>query len=185
MTAGKIAAVVVMVIALFAMMVGSGFVGFFNTSTRLTASYEAKVDANKADFDNMWKTLKQVASVPDQHRKGFESVMTKYAEARTGGGEGSGDTFLSIMNEAVPDFTGSADLFAKIQTVVEAKREGWTMRQKELRDLKREHDTLLRTFPGAFYNGFIGHEELVAVVITSGKTKETFASGEENDVNLF
>jgi hypothetical protein len=183
MTPGKIAAIGVLCVILLVGMFGMGTLSFFNTSTSLITAYEAKLDANKADFDNMWKTIQQVAQVPDQHKEGFKDVMTSYAAARSSG-EGAG-SFLSIMKEAVPDFSGNAELHAKIQTVVEAQRGVWTTRQKELRDIKRAHDTLVRTFPGVAYNALIGHEELVAVVITSTKTEATFETGMDDDVNLF
>jgi hypothetical protein len=185
LTGKKIALIAFLFVFMIVGWIGMGVLGFYNDSTVIITTYEAKTDANTADFDNMWKTIKQVAQVPDQHKNAFKDVMTSYASARSDGKGGEGNTFLSVMQEAVPDFTGSAELFAKIQTVVEAKREGWTTRQKELRDLKREHDTLLRTFPGVFYNGFVGHEELEAVVITSTKTEEVFKSGKDDDVDLF
>lgn len=183
MTTGKIAAVFGVVALFFAFMLGMGALNFFNTSTTMITAYEAKVDANKADFDNTWKTIKQVAAVPDKYKGDFQEVFTSYMEARQGGNTGDGE-LLSFLTEAVPSFDGQA-LYAKVQTVVESKREGWTMRQKELRDLKREHDTLLRTFPGVVYNIFVGHDELEAVVITSTRTEKTFETGLDDDTELF
>ncbi len=182
---GKIAAVIGLVVFMFGAFAVMGGVSFFNESTRQINAYNGKLDANNADFDKMWKTIQQVAQVPDQHKDGFKEVMSSYASARSEGAAGDGDTFLSVMQEAVPDFSANAQLFAKIQTVVESQREGFSMRQKELRQMKVTHDDLIGTFPGLFYNSFVGHDQLVAVVVTSGKTKEAFATGEDNDVDLF
>ena len=183
MSAGKIFAVVallgVFVVGGFAM----GALGFFNTSTTMITQYEAKVDANKADFDNTWKTISQVAQVPAQYKKDFQGVYQTYMESRNSGNTGEGE-LLSFLTEAVPQYDAQA-LYAKVQTTVEAKRESWTMRQKELREFKREHETLLRTFPGVVYNIFFGHEELAAVVITSTKTEKVFETGVDDDTNLF
>lgn len=63
MTTGKIAAVFGVVALFFAFMLGMGALNFFNTSTTMITAYEAKVDANKADFDNTWKTIKQVGEL--------------------------------------------------------------------------------------------------------------------------
>lgn len=179
----KSALVVGLITFVLLFMFGMGTLGFFNTSTTLITTYEAKIDANKADFDNMWKTISQVAKVPGKYKDDFQDTFTSYVKARQGGNTGEG-ALLSFLTEAVPNFDGK-ELYAKVQTVVEAKREGWTQRQKELRDLKREHDTLIRTFPGLAYNALVGHAELAAVVITSGRTEETFDSGQDDNVDLF
>jgi hypothetical protein len=183
MSAGKIFAVV----ALLGVFVVGGFalgaLSFFNTSTTLITAYEAKIDANKADFDNTWKTISQVAQVPAKYKEDFEGVYKTYMESRKGANTGDG-AMLSFLTEAVPQYDAQA-LYAKVQTVVEAKRESWTTRQKELRDLKRAHDTMLRTFPGVVYNVFVGHGELEAIVITSTKTEATFETGVDDDTALF
>lgn len=183
MTTYKILGVFGLIGLFFALMFGMGALNFFNTSTAIIASYEAKVDANKADFDNTWKTISQVAQVPAKYKDDFEGVYKTYMEARRGGNTGEG-ALLSFLTEAVPQYDAQS-LYAKVQTVVESKREAWTMRQKELRDLKREHDTLLRTFPGVAYNIFVGHDELEAIVITSTKTEGIFQTGADDDTNLF
>jgi len=158
-------------------------IGFHNTETDLRVAYEAKIDANKADFDNTWKTISQVAQVPDKYKNDFQSVYESYMQARQGGNTGQG-TLLSFLTEAVPGYDAK-ELYTKVQTVVESKREGWTSRQKELRDIKREHDKLLRQLPGAFYNVFLGRGELPVVLVTSDKTEDAFTTGADNDVDLY
>ena len=183
MSAGKIFAVIGLGFVLIAGMFAMGAFGFFNTSTTMITQYEAKVDANKADFDNTWKTISQVAQVPAKYKEDFQGVYESYMSSRKGGNTGDG-AMLSFLTEAVPQYDAQA-LYAKVQVVVESKREAWTMRQKELRDLKREHDVLLRTFPGIVYNIFVGHDELVAIVITSTRTEKTFEDGVDDNVELF
>lgn len=180
---GKIFAIMGLVVFALAAFFAIGALNFYNTSTTLIASYEAKVDANKADFDNTWKTISQVAQVPGKYKEDFQGVYEAYMAARQGGNTGEG-AMLSFLTEAVPQYDAQA-LYSKVQNVVESKREAWTNRQKELRDIKREHDTLLRTFPGVVYNLFLGQQELGAVVITSTKTEKTFESGIDDDTNLF
>jgi hypothetical protein len=183
MSAGKIFAVLGLGFVLIAGMFMMGAFSFFNTSTTMITQYEAKTDANKADFDNTWKTISQVAQVPAKYKEDFQGVYQAYMEGRNSGNTGDGE-ILSFLTEAVPQYDAQA-LYAKVQVVVESKREAWTMRQKELRDLKREHDVLLRTFPGLVYNVIIGHDELVAIVITSDRTEKTFETGTDNNVELF
>lgn len=179
----KIAIVFGLVFFMFAGIFGLGVLGFYNQEVTLRTQYEAKIDANKADFDNVWKTISQVAQVPAKYKEDFEGVFTSYMQARQGGNTGDGK-LLAFLTEAVPQFDGQ-QLYAKVQTVVESKRESWTFRQKELRDIKREHDQLLRTFPGVIYNAFLGRGELDVVLVTSSRTDEAFTSGKDEDVNLF
>jgi hypothetical protein len=156
---------------------------FHQSETDVRIVFENKVEANKTDFDNMFKTIQQVAQVPAAHKDAFVEVMTKYADARSSGqGEGS---FLSIMNEAVPDFTGSTELFAKVQTVVEAKRESWTTRQKELISLKTEHDRIIRKGLGPIWAGVLNRDALTLVIVTSSRTDNAFESGKDENVDLF
>lgn len=183
MNTSKILAIFGITSFIFVTLFGIGALNFFNTSTTLMTTYEAKIDANRADFDNTWKTIRQVAQVPDKYKNDFQGVYETYMQARQGGNTGRGE-LLSFLTEAVPQYDAQ-QLYVKVQTVVEAKRESWTMRQKELRDLKREHDTLLRTFPGVFYNTFVGHTELETIIITSTKTEEVFETRMDNDTNLF
>lgn len=180
---GKVFAVLAVVVGIIAVSLGFGILDFYNKEIALRTQYEAKTDANKADFDNVWKTISQVAQVPAKYREDFEGVYASYMQARAGGNTGEG-TMLSFLKEAVPQYDGK-ELYTKVQTVVEAKREGWTTRQKELRDVKREHDMLLRSFPGAFYNLFLGREELVVVLVTSTRTDEAFGTGKDEQVDLF
>lgn len=179
----KVFAALFMALVFIGVLIGAGVLGFFNQEVALRTQYEAKVDANKADFDNVWKTISQVAQVPAKYREDFQGVYESYMKARTGGNTGEGSV-LSFLKEAVPQYDAK-ELYTKVQTVVEAKREGWTSRQKELRDIKREHDQLLRTFPGVFYNVFLGRDELPVVLVTSDKTEEVFQTGTDNDTKLF
>ena len=180
---GKVFAVFALVLVFVGVTLGMALMGFHNTEVGLRAQYEAKTDANKADFDNTWKTISQVAQVPAKYKEDFQSVYEHYMQARSSGNTGEG-ALLSFLTEAVPQYDGK-ELYARVQTVVEAKRESWTTRQKELRDVKREHDLLLRTFPGAFYNVFLGREELPIVLVTSSRTEEAFSTGTDEQVELF
>ena len=183
MSTGKIFALLAIIFVFLAGSIGLGVLSFFNSEVTLRTQYEAKTDANKADFDNVWKTISQVAQVPDKYKQDFQSVYESYMLARSSGNDGSGSV-LSFLTEAVPQYDAK-ELYVKVQTVVEAKRESWTTRQKELIDIRREHSILLRTFPGAFYNFFLGRDELPVVLVTSTRTEESFTTGTDDKVDLY
>lgn len=180
---GKFLAVFALLAVLVAGFLGLAIGGFHNTEVALRTQYEAKVDANKADFDNVWKTITQVAQVPAKYKDDFQTVYESYMQARQGGNTGQGP-LLAFLTEAVPQYDAK-ELYLKVQTVVESKREAWTTRQKELVDIRREHSVLLRTIPGVFYNVFLSREELPLVLVTSSRTEDAFQTGLDNEVDLF
>lgn len=180
MSFGKTLAILgVLFVALMATFVFP-LLGFYNTEATLRTSYEAKTDANKADFDNVWKTISQVAQVPAQYKSDFAEVFGTIMDARYEKGDG---TLMKWIHEQNPTFDSS--LYAKVQTVVESTRASWTTRQKELRDIKREHDQLLRTFPGVFFNLVLQRAELPVVLVTSTRTEESFTTGTDDQTQLF
>lgn len=181
MTPGKIFAAFFTVLLFVGIMFGASLVSFSNVEIDLRSNYEAKTDANKADFDAMWKIISQTAQVPEQYKNGFAEVYGKIMEARYN--EEAGGTLMRWIQEQNPQFDSS--MYARIQTVVEGQRTSFATRQKELRDVKREHDKLLRQFPGALYNVFLGRDELPVVLVTSDKTEKSFETGKDDSVNLF
>jgi hypothetical protein len=68
-------------------------------------------------------------------------------------------------------------------TSIEAQRTSFTREQAKLIDLQREHNNLLQTLPSSIFVG--GREPIEVKIVTSGKTNKSFATGEDNDVDLF
>ena len=156
--------------------------GFHNNEVGLRNAFNNKIEANTTDFDNMWKTISQVAQVPEMHKQGFQETFVKYAEARSSG-KGEGGSLMQWVQEAVPQGLPT-ELYAKIQTTVEAKREGWTMRQKELIDIKQAHDNLITQFPGVIYATLMGRSALELKLVTSSRTQRAFETGADDNVDL-
>lgn len=181
MTTSKALAALAIVLFGFGIVLFSTTISFHNQETGLRTQYEAKIDANHADYDALWKIISQTAQVPAQYKADFAEVYGKIMEARYP--EEAGGTLMRWIQEQNPQFDSS--LYAKVQTVVESQRTSFANRQKELRDVKREHDKLVRQFPGAIFASFLGREELEAVVVTSDRTEEAFTTGTDNDTALF
>ncbi len=152
-----------------------------NNEAGLRNLITAKQMANTTEQDNMWKTIKQVAQVTDAQKNAIMEVVVGYATAR--GGNSKGGSLATLVHESVPNVDTSA--FVKLQNVVDSKRSEWTRAQKELIDYKREHDNLIDMQPSGMICSFLGRKKIEIVVITSAATKETFRTGEENDVDLF
>lgn len=165
-------------LALFLTIFISWAVGTSNHEVRLRRTIEAKMHDNESELDNMMKKIKQSAQITDRQAEKILELTTGYAEAR-GGVKGGG--FVNMLQEAIPNQT--LDTYEKLLAVVTASRDRWTMRQKELIDLKREHDTLRTIFPASLIVG--GRPEVKIVVVTSTKAKQAMDTGVDDDIDVF
>lgn len=165
-------------VVLFIIILLSWGVGVSNSEVRLRRTIEAKLTDNESEFDNMFKKIAQVAQISEKQKSAIIDLVTGHAEAR-GGIKGGG--FVNMLQESIPNQT--MDQYQKLSTVVVASRDRWTMRQKELIDLKREHDTLRTIFPSSMVVG--GRPTIEIAIVTSTKAKRAMETGVDDDVNLF
>lgn len=170
---GSVAVVVVMLLMYV--------VGLLNSEARLALTIEAKQVDNTSEFDNMWKKISQVAQVPEAKKDALKEIFVEYASARSG--DKTSGSLANWIHESVPN----VDLkeFENLQNIIVASRDSWTMRQKELIDLDREHDAMFVQFPTGQILGMFGRKRTEIVVITSSKTEKTFETGKDDDVKLF
>jgi hypothetical protein len=156
------------------------YISYSNGEVRLRNTIEAKLLDNTNEYDNMWKKIKQVAQVTERERESLLKIFTKHAKARTSGGSKDG-ALMKWVTESIPNIDNST--YKNLMNVITSSRDAWTMRQKELIDLKREHDNMIMTFPGSLIVGSRGRIEII--VITSSKTKKVFEEGKDDDVDVF
>ncbi len=165
--------IVVIAIAIFTMSVS-----YSNSEIRLRNLINAKMKDNQSEYDNMWKKISQVAQVAQQDRKTLGDIFVGYANARSGD---SKDVVFNWIKESVPNV--SSENYRQLQNIITGSRDAWTTRQKELLDLKREHDNLLTLFPSSIF--LAGRQPIAIVIITSGRTEKAFETGKDDDVNIF
>jgi hypothetical protein len=170
------------ILAILAVFCGIYFLAVMRGEQKLRNTIEAKQEDNKSEFDNMWKKISQVAQVSEKHKDSLIEVFTSYASERGKGMQGGGG-LAKWIHEAVPQ----ADLktFDSLQNIIVGSRDGWTMRQKELRDLKREHDNYITVPPSNIVCSILGRDKIEITIITSAKTTETFRVGQDDDVDVF
>jgi len=91
---------------------------------------------------------------------------------------------MNWIQEAIPNI--DAKTFENLQNILVAKRDSWTMRQKELLDFKRVHDNILDVgFRGLVLTKVFGRSKIDVQIVTSGATKMAFETGEDNDTDVF
>lgn len=169
---GSVLLVLGVIIGIYAMSVSNDEIGTRNLATAQGSTCEAY-------FDKMWKVLKQQAGVADQYKEAFKEIYPKLMDGRYGSEKGG--ALMKWVQESNPQF--DIKLYDKLMNSIEAQREGFFNEQKKLISIKNKHDNLLGMFPSKLF--LSGRPALEIKVITSITTKNTYKSGEENDIILF
>jgi len=150
-----------------------------NKEIDLRTTTIAQQDKCKAYFDKMWKILQQKAGVADQYKEAFKEIYPKMIEGRYSKGDGS---LMKWITESNPQFDVS--LYKDLMQSIEIERTGYFNEQTRLIDLQREHSALLQKIPSKwFLNDTL--KPVSIIIVTSSSTKDAYATGEENDVDLF
>lgn len=151
----------------------------YNKEAQLHNRITAKQKDNNNEYDNLWKKISQVAQVTDAQKQALVDIIVGNSKARaTGGG-----TLVTAVHEAVPNVDTST--FNNLMNIIAASRDAWTMRQKELLDMNREHDNLIDTMPGALVLMVLGKTKIDVTIVTSTRTGDAFKSGKDDDVDVF
>jgi hypothetical protein len=157
-------------------------IGVSNAEKKLYLSGKAAQQNSEIVFDNTWKTIQTQASVTEKYKEGFREIYVELMDARYKNDAGAGQqTLMKWVQEANPQF--DASLYAKLMNTIEGSRNAFTMEQKKLIDIDREHKAMKAVFPNSLIIG--GRPDLDIKLVTSGKTKEAFSTGEENDIDPF
>jgi len=165
-------------VLLFVLIFAGWWVSTSNTEIRLRRAIEAKLTDNKNELSNMMQKISQTAQISDRQAQKTLELVTGYAEQR-GGVKGGG--MINALHEAIPSQT--LGTYEKLIPIITSARDRWTMRQKELIDYKREHDTLRTIFPSSIVVG--GRPEIKIVVVATGKATRAMETGIEEEESLF
>lgn len=174
------------VVVLIALIIGIMSITIHNSETRLRTAISAQQTSNKANFDKMFKVIKQVAETAkakmEVSKDAFKEIYPALIEGRYSKGDGS---LMKLIVESNPtfDLTAAGSLYDKLATAIEANRNEFFVEQQKLIDKQREHKNLIMTWPGYW---FLDAKDTISIIIvTSTTTKEVFSKGEENEIDLF
>lgn len=170
-------------------IVGTGFllvvifcvmgISFHNKEVTLRNIIVNKQTDNKSEMDAMWKIIDQNAQVTVEQKNALMDIFGSYAQDRT---PKSGGSLALWIKEAVPNVDQTT--YHQLMNTITAQREGFKFRQKELLDLKREHDNLITTFPNVIFATVLGRNKIDVVIVTSTRTEDAFKSGKDDDTKL-
>jgi len=149
----------------------------------LEQGIKAQFDQNRNNYDSYFKTLKEVAQVPDMYVKGLKDV---YDGCMTGryGANGSKAAFQWIK-EHNPKF--DASMYTKIQNTIVAGRKDFESNQKVLIDKKRLYQTEIQKFPGTVIASILGFPKIDLDkfdIVTSETTEKIFKDKKSDYIKL-
>lgn len=153
-------------------------VSISNKEVGLRNQIVAKQVDNQSELDNMMKKIKQVAQVSEKEVEAIKDIVTGYASARSGQGGGS---LFTMVSESVPN--QSPETLRQLSNLIAGSRDRWTQRQKELLDIKREHDNMIDMFPSSIIVG--GRGKIDVKIVTSTRASDAMSTGVDDDVNVF
>lgn len=138
-----------------------------------------KQTACEAHFDMMWKSIQQVASVPEAAKESFKAMYEPLITGRYA--VDSSGPVMKWIKEENPTFDWS--LYKNVQSTIEAQRISFFKDQEMLLDVNREYKNLIQTVPGSWF--LDPTDTILVVIITSDKTEDAYKTGKENDIDIY
>lgn len=188
-------------VALLTLLFVGAAVNFHNTSVRLENSTKAQWQQNQNNYDKFWKTISEMAQVPDKYKEDFKDVLVGNTEARYGS-DGSRAQWQWIQEHSV-NFDSS--MYSKIMTAIEAGRTDFEQNQKLLLDKQRKYADHIESAGGSYFRMFMSFPREVMgevappsdrdgdgmltvldyPIVTSKRTKTAFAEAEDEALDVF
>lgn len=163
------------------------FIGSIFGVNNQCASFEQQIQAqykqNQNNYDNYFKSIKEMAQVPDMYTDKFKSVYDGIMKGRYGA-EGSKAMF-QMITESNPNFDST--LFTNIQEKIEAGRLDFEANQKTLLDKKQVYQTYLNIMPDGFFAKFMGYPKIDLSkfdIVTSDETQKAFDTKESEPIQI-
>ena len=156
-------------------------IGYKNEEVDLRERITSQVSVNKIRFDTQWKLIAQQAQVSEKYKDAFKEIYIGIMTSRYGKDGRQEGGMMNILQESNPNFDNT--MYKKLMETIEEQKLSFEREQKILIALGQQHNILLKKYPGSWFLSDI--KPIDIVIITSGKTKNVFETGEDNDTDVF
>lgn len=166
---GGILSAILLFVAVSAFSIISVRNGFVRSENGITAQYTQ----NQNSYDAYFKTIKEMAQVPDMYRDDFRSIINQDMSGRYGK-NGSKAVFQWLKEH---DISLPEGLYNKLQTAIEGGRIKFANDQTILVDKVRLYKNSLQVFPENILAGFLGYPKIKFSdydIVTSTETEKVF-----------
>ena len=152
-------------------------IGVSNSERMLRNKIEAQQEMTEAYYTKLWEVLKTKAGVADEYAEQFKEIQLGIMEGRYS----TGGEMMKWITEANPEF--DASLYKDVMNSIEGERNGFFVEQVKLRDMNKQHDDMLVTFPKKL---ILKDREVIEVIILKNvATQEAYKTGTDASPELF
>lgn len=160
--------------------IASGFtlLNHRNVAVSLEESIQAQYIANKSNYDNMVKSVKEMVQVTDMYAEDFEKIYTDLIEGRN---QDTGLLF-KVVKESNPNLDPT--VYTSLQREISANRKVFDKNQATISDKVREYNTYVKK---KFIMAAITNRETMNAekfIVTSSSTVDAFNNGTADEINL-
>lgn len=166
---------------------GIGYAGcalsFRSDCVAAEAGIKAQYKQNQNNYDNMWKKFKEMAQVPEMYVEDLQKVYDSAIGKRYG--ENGSQAAFQFIREHNPNFSDA--LYTKLQSAIEAGRNGFEADQKQLIDKKRQYEVLLGGTKALFVGFWFGFPRIDLDqfdIVTSDETQDVFKRKTSDEIDL-
>lgn len=159
----------------------STMIGLKNEEATLRVRIKKQTEVCSIRFDDMWKIIKKKASVPEHYKNDFKDLILADNTTTYGDKGLQINGFMSTIQKTNPTFT--PEMYKELMQTIEGEMKSFEIEQKNLIALSEQHEILITTFPGTLF--LSGIQPIEIKLVTSGKTKKAYETGEDNDTDVF
>lgn len=150
----------------------------YNKSVQYQNLYQQKNDEKLGFYDKLWKVYLQKNQIAELNKDVFIEVTKIIMQGRADGNQVAWKWVQE--NQQIP-YTEFTKFYSDLSEFVFSQREAYFNIEKECMLIANQNNTMLDTFPNNIYNKILKCERIkFKYSFTSKKSKEVFASGEEN-----
>lgn len=139
---------------------------------------EAQHVSNKSNYDNMWKTFKEMTQVTELQAEQFKDVYTDLITGRNQDPE----LLFKMVQENNPQL--GTQVYSDLQNAIESGRKTFDNNQKRIADIIREYNTQIDRY--VILNSFMNRQKKNSddYIITSDRTKQAYENGGDDAIDL-
>lgn len=155
----------------------------YNKIQNKEIDFEREDKVRVAQYDKMWKILKQKGIVAKTNDSSFQRVVDAVMAGRKDG-EGLAMKWIQEQNPTA-QFSEVSSMYKDLSRTIEAERNSFFEQEKKMAEIVADHDRLRRTFPGSIWAMVFGTKPINYKPIQSSRTEDVMKTGKDDDVSVF
>lgn len=171
-------------LSILGIAVVSGLLNINNTCVVMENGIKAQYDLNRNSYDQHYKTMKEMAQVPDMQADDFKKIYDGVMAGRYG--KDGSRAVVQWIQENNPQL--SKEVYIKLQTAIEAGRNRFASDQTMLVDKKNDYANYIGTQPTEFFaSSILGFPKIDMSkydIVTSDETEKAFTDKKSEPIKL-